>query len=70
MRSARQAISPDAVVRAVAHALTEPRPNTHYLVGAAARIQAIIALLPERLRDRLLTCALRPPPAPREALTG
>ena len=61
-RSASQAISPDAVVRAVAHALTAPRPKTRYLVGTAARIQAIIARLPDRLRDRLLTRALRLPP--------
>jgi NAD(P)-dependent dehydrogenase (short-subunit alcohol dehydrogenase family) len=61
-RSARQAISPDAVARAVAHALTAPRPRTRYLVGTAARIQAIIARLPDRLRDRLLTRALRLPP--------
>ena len=58
LRSATQAISPDAVVRALAHALTAPRPKTRYLVGTAARIQAIIALLPDRLRDRLLTRAL------------
>jgi NAD(P)-dependent dehydrogenase (short-subunit alcohol dehydrogenase family) len=62
LRSASQAISPDAVVRAVAHALTAPRPKTRYLVGMAARIQAIIALLPDRLRDRLLTRALGLPP--------
>ena len=62
LRSAQQAISPDAVVRAVAHALTAPRPKTRYLVGTAARIQAIVALLPDRLRDRLLTRALRLPP--------
>ena len=64
-RSARQAISPDAVVRAVAHALTAPRPRTRYLVGTAARVQAIFALFPDRLRDRLLTRALRLPRAMR-----
>jgi NAD(P)-dependent dehydrogenase (short-subunit alcohol dehydrogenase family) len=62
LRSARRAISPEAVVRAVAHALTATRPKTRYLVGTAARIQATIALLPDRLRDRLLTRALRLPP--------
>jgi NAD(P)-dependent dehydrogenase (short-subunit alcohol dehydrogenase family) len=62
LRSARHAISPEAVVRAVVHALTAPRPKTRYLVGTAARIQAIVALLPDRLRDRLLTRALRLPP--------
>ena len=58
LRSAKQAISPDAVARAVAHALTATRPKTRYLVGTAARIQAIVALLPDRLRDRFLTRAL------------
>jgi NAD(P)-dependent dehydrogenase (short-subunit alcohol dehydrogenase family) len=62
LRSARRAISPEAVVRAVAHALTATRPKTRYLVGTAARMQATIALLPDRLRDRLLTRALRLPP--------
>jgi hypothetical protein len=41
LRSATRAISPDAVVRAVTHALTAPPPKTRYLVGTAARIQAI-----------------------------
>jgi len=57
-RAARHAIPPDAVARAVAHALTSPRPKTRYLVGKDARIQSIVALLPDRLRDRLLALAL------------
>jgi hypothetical protein len=45
----------------VVNALTVPRPKTRYLVGTAARIQVIVALLPDRLRDRLLTRTLRLP---------
>lgn len=65
-RAARRAIPPDAVARAVARALTAPRPKTRYLVGRDARVQSVIARLPDRLRDRLLTRALR---LPRRAAT-
>lgn len=57
-RSARDAISTDAVTRAVLHALVAGRPRTRYLVGKRARLQALIARLPDRLRDRLLTRAI------------
>jgi short-subunit dehydrogenase len=60
-RAARHAMPTGAVVRAVAHALTAPRPKTRYLVGRDARVQALVARLPDRLRDRLLTRAMRLP---------
>jgi NAD(P)-dependent dehydrogenase (short-subunit alcohol dehydrogenase family) len=61
----QRAISPDAVVKAVRHALTAPRPRTRYLVGNDATIRALMQkLLPDRLHDRLLTWFLK---LPREA---
>jgi NAD(P)-dependent dehydrogenase (short-subunit alcohol dehydrogenase family) len=47
-------ISTDAVVTAVEHALTADKPKTRYLVGRQARIRALVQLLPDRLRDRLI----------------
>ena len=58
-RAERDAIGPDAVVAAVVHALTAPRPRTRYIIGRRAKLQAAIARwLPDRARDRLLTRAL------------
>jgi NAD(P)-dependent dehydrogenase (short-subunit alcohol dehydrogenase family) len=64
----RQGLSPeeealyaDAVAAIVAHALSAPRPKTRYLIGKRTRVRSIIARLPDRLRDRLLTTALRLP---------
>jgi NAD(P)-dependent dehydrogenase (short-subunit alcohol dehydrogenase family) len=51
---------PDAVVRAIVHALTARRPRTRYVVGADARIQIALArLLPDRAYDALVRRMLR-----------
>ena len=61
-QSAHRAISPDAVVRAVHHALTAARPKTRYLVGADATLRAwMVKWLPDRVQDRLLTWMLQYP---------
>ena len=53
-KAEEQAISADAVARAVEHALTAARPKTEYLVGNDARMRAAInAVLPQFLQDRL-----------------
>jgi NAD(P)-dependent dehydrogenase (short-subunit alcohol dehydrogenase family) len=52
--AARTGIAPEAVARVIATALTTPRPRTRYLVGREAKIAAVIATLPDRLRDRLI----------------
>lgn len=52
--AARAGIAPEAVARVIARALTAARPRTRYLVGRDARIGAIVAGLPDRLRDRLI----------------
>lgn len=58
----RRAISPDAVAKAVRHALTASRPKTRYLVGTDAKIRAVMQkLLPDRLQDCLLTWMLKLP---------
>ena len=61
-QSAKRAISPDAVVRAVHHALTASCPHTRYLVGADAKVRAwMVKWLPDRIQDRLLTWILKYP---------
>jgi len=53
-KAEEQAISADAVARAVEHALTAAHPKTEYLVGNDARMRAAInAVLPLFLQDRL-----------------
>jgi len=55
-------IPPDAVARAVAHALTSKRPKTRYLVGLDARAQAFLAkALPDRLRDAVVARIMKLP---------
>ncbi len=52
----KRAIPPLRVARTIARALTARRPKTRYLVGNDARLGALlVALLPDRVRDRILT---------------
>ena len=51
-------VDPDAVAKAVEHALTAERPKARYLVGRDAHLRAWIERLPTRLRDRVLARAL------------
>jgi NAD(P)-dependent dehydrogenase (short-subunit alcohol dehydrogenase family) len=54
-KSAREAIPPSAVAKAVVHALTAEKPKTRYVVGTDARIQAVVArLAPDRMKDWLV----------------
>lgn len=49
-------LNPDEVAKTVARALTTRRPRTRYPVGMDAKVgSAIIARLPDRLRDRVLS---------------
>ena len=53
--ASQRGIPPEAVARTVAKALSARRPRTRYLVGLDARIGALLAaILPDRLRDRLI----------------
>src|SRR6476646_7673544 len=61
-QAAQRAIPPEAVVRAVHHALTASRPHTRYLVGADAKLRAwMVKWLPDRVQDRVLAWALKYP---------
>ncbi len=58
----QRAIGPEAVAKAVWHALTATRPKTRYLVGTDANVRALMQqLLPDRLQDRFLTWMLKLP---------
>jgi NAD(P)-dependent dehydrogenase (short-subunit alcohol dehydrogenase family) len=60
--AAQRAIPVDAVVQAVLHALTAPRPKTRYLVGTDAKLRAFMAKwLPDRMQDWILKKALKLP---------
>jgi len=55
-------IPADRVARSVEHALTSGRPRTRYIVGFDATIQRVIsAVVPDRLRDRLVAMQLKLP---------
>ena len=61
-QAAQRAIPPEAVVRAVHHALTATHPRTRYLVGTDAKLRAwMVKWLPDRVQDRLLGWALKYP---------
>ena len=54
-RAAKRAIPAAVVARAVAHALTVPRPRARYLIGKDARVRALMKwMLPTRVQDRVL----------------
>ncbi|MEZ5375165.1 MAG: SDR family NAD(P)-dependent oxidoreductase [Acidimicrobiales bacterium] len=48
-------IDPDRVASAVEHALTASRPKARYLVGPDAKGAGVIARLPDRAREALIT---------------
>jgi NAD(P)-dependent dehydrogenase (short-subunit alcohol dehydrogenase family) len=53
--AAKNGLPPERVAEAIEHALTAKRPRTRYRVGADAKIgAAVIARLPDRVRDRLM----------------
>ena len=54
-RSAKHGVPPLEVAKAVERALTAPTPRTRYVVGPDAKRRARVQLLPDRLRDRVLT---------------
>jgi NAD(P)-dependent dehydrogenase (short-subunit alcohol dehydrogenase family) len=49
------------VAESVVRALTARRPKAHYIIGAPARMGAMLALLPSSLHDRFLRATMRLP---------
>ena len=59
-RPPKHAIAPERVAQVIYRAMTARRPRTRYVVGKDARIAAVLsALLPDRLKDYVLTLRLR-----------
>jgi NAD(P)-dependent dehydrogenase (short-subunit alcohol dehydrogenase family) len=52
---ASRAVSPVEVAKAVEDALSSAKPRTRYVVGPDAKRRARVQMLPDRLRDRVLT---------------
>jgi NAD(P)-dependent dehydrogenase (short-subunit alcohol dehydrogenase family) len=46
--------------RVIADAITSKRPRTRYTVGREAALLPLLAMLPDRMLDRILAAALRP----------
>ncbi len=64
MKLGSKGISPDAVAKAVLHALTASKPKTRYIVGRDAKMMAVMAkIMPDRMRDSMLRQQLRLPKA-------
>lgn len=58
----KRAIPPEAVARAIGHALTAKRPKTRYIVGMDARAQSILKrVVPDQGLDRLVEWQLKLP---------
>jgi hypothetical protein len=49
----------ERVARAIAHAITSPKPRPSYLLGAPARLGSVLAVLPRRLREYALRASFR-----------
>jgi NAD(P)-dependent dehydrogenase (short-subunit alcohol dehydrogenase family) len=59
VESGMRGLPPDAVARVVARALTVRRPRARYVIGRDARARILMqALLPDRVRDRLVAFAM------------
>ena len=55
----RGAISVEHVARAIAHAVSAPRPRAYYPLGPGSRLAGIVTLLPAGARDRFFFGARR-----------
>lgn len=57
----RSGLPPEELAELLLRILTAKKPRARYLVGTPARIQSVIAHLPESLRDRLIRRTMRLP---------
>jgi NAD(P)-dependent dehydrogenase (short-subunit alcohol dehydrogenase family) len=62
VKSQKSALAPEAVAKAVEHAMTAARPKRRYVVGWDAKLELLLNLVPGNLKDRLIfmdLCARR-----------
>jgi NAD(P)-dependent dehydrogenase (short-subunit alcohol dehydrogenase family) len=57
----RVGLDPAIVAKAICSALTVPHPRPRYVIGKQAHVQAAVAALPHRLRDKMVRGVLRIP---------
>jgi len=60
-REEREGMDPTLIATTIVQALRAARPRERYLIGKKAKIQAIVAVLPPSVRDRLVKSAMRLP---------
>ena len=53
-------LSADAAAKVIAKAVTARKPRTRYTIGREAALLPLLAILPDRMLDRILAAALRP----------
>jgi NAD(P)-dependent dehydrogenase (short-subunit alcohol dehydrogenase family) len=53
-------LSADAAAKVLAKAVTARKPRTRYTIGREAALLPLLAILPDRMLDRVLAAALRP----------
>jgi len=58
LKTVETAASADRVAATIERALVSPKPRARYLVGADARLQLVLARLPEPVRDAMVRNAL------------
>jgi NAD(P)-dependent dehydrogenase (short-subunit alcohol dehydrogenase family) len=56
----RKGLPAEEAGRVIADAITSKRPRTRYTVGRQAAMLPLLAILPDRMLDRMLAAALRP----------
>ena len=55
-----KAVPAEKAGRVIANAITSKRPRTRYTVGREAALLPLLAMLPDRMLDRIFAAALRP----------
>jgi len=53
-------LSADAAAKVLAKAVTARKPRTRYTIGREAALLPLLAIMPDRMLDRVLAAALRP----------
>ena len=57
-REEKDGMDPRIIANTVLAALRAPKPRERYVIGGRAQIQAVVAMLPPRMRDKLIKNAM------------